>query len=93
MLSLRHKISPLARSVNTAAAQKQVEEVYLVSSARTPLGSMGGKLKKLKATELGSTAIKSCLDVANVDPSEVEEVFMGCVIQVGTAQILIFQPY
>ena len=45
MLSLRHKISPLARSVNTAAAQKQVEEVYLVSCARTPLGSMGGKLK------------------------------------------------
>ena len=45
MLSLRNNISLLARSVNTAATRKQVEEVYVVSSARTPLGSMGGKLK------------------------------------------------
>ena len=36
----------------------------------------------MKATQLGSVAIKSCLDRANVQPEAVEEVFMGCVLQV-----------
>ena len=41
-----------------------------------------GQRQKLRATELGSSAIKSCLDVGNVEASVVEEVLMGCVIQV-----------
>ena len=40
----------------------------------------------MKATELGSTAIKACLDKVNVSPASVEEVFFGCVLQAGLGQ-------
>merc|ERR1719347_2161252 len=40
----------------------------------------------LKATELGSSAIKACLSKVNVSPKAVEEVFMGCVLQSGLGQ-------
>jgi len=47
---------------------------------------MGGQLKSLRATELGTSAIKACLEKANVSPKAVEEVFMGCVLQSGLGQ-------
>lgn len=65
---------------------KQVEEVFIVSCARTPLGSMGGSLKSLTAPQLGSAAIKASLDKAGISPDKVEEVYMGCVLQGGVGQ-------
>jgi acetyl-CoA C-acetyltransferase len=63
-----------------------MKKVVIVSAVRTPLGSFMGSLSTVKATELGSTAIKAALTKASIDPSEVDEVFMGHVIQAGCGQ-------
>lgn len=63
-----------------------MKEVYIVAAVRTPLGSFGGKLSGLSATELGSIAIKGALNKAGVDPKEVEEVLMGNVLSANLGQ-------
>lgn len=63
-----------------------MKEVYIVSSVRTPLGSFGGALSSLSATQLGSIAIKGALEKAGVAASEVEEVFMGNVVSANLGQ-------
>jgi acetyl-CoA C-acetyltransferase len=60
-----------------------MEEVVLVSGARTPIGTFGGSLKDVAAAELGKTAIRCALERAGVDPAQVDDVIMGCVGQVG----------
>lgn len=62
------------------------KEVVIVSAARTPIGSFMGSLSSLSATQLGSTAIKGALDKIKLDPSQVEEVFMGNVVQANVGQ-------
>jgi len=63
-----------------------MSEVYIISAVRTPMGSFMGSLSGVAATKLGSTAIKGALDKAGVDTSEVQEVFMGNVLQAGLGQ-------
>ncbi len=63
-----------------------MKEVYIVSAARTPIGSFGGKLAGFTATQLGSFAIKGALEKAGVDAKEVQEVFMGNVVSAGLGQ-------
>ena len=63
-----------------------IKEVYIISAVRTPLGSFGGKLSGLTATELGSVAIKGALNKAGVKAEEVQEVFMGNVISANLGQ-------
>lgn len=63
-----------------------MNEVYIVSAARTPIGSFGGKLAGFTATQLGSFAIKGALEKAGVDASEVQEVYMGNVVSAGLGQ-------
>src|SRR5690606_3427011 len=58
-----------------------MKEVYIVSTARTAMGSWGGSLKDFSATQLGAIAIKGALEKINLSPSEVNEVIMGCVMQ------------
>ncbi|KAN0086789.1 Thiolase, N-terminal domain containing protein [Elaphomyces granulatus] len=61
--------------------------VYIVSSARTPLGSFLGSLSSLSATQLGSHAIKAAIERAEgIDPSDVEEVFFGNVLSANLGQ-------
>lgn len=60
--------------------------VVIVSAVRTPIGSFLGKLSSVPANKLGSIAIKGALDKINLDPSLVEEVLMGNVIQAGVGQ-------
>ena len=62
------------------------KEVVIVAAARTPIGSFMGSLSSLSATQLGSVAIKGALEKIDLDPSLVEEVFMGNVIQAGVGQ-------
>jgi len=62
------------------------KEVVIVAAARTPIGSFMGSLSSLTATQLGSAAIKGALDKIKLDPSHVQEVFMGNVIQAGVGQ-------
>lgn len=63
-----------------------MKEVYIVSAVRTPMGSWGGSLKVFSATKLGSFAIKGALQRAGVEPSAVNEVLMGCVMQANLGQ-------
>ncbi len=58
----------------------------IVSAVRTPFGRLGGGLAKTPATELGSTAIRSALERAGIEPGEVEYVLMGQVLQAGAGQ-------
>jgi acetyl-CoA C-acetyltransferase len=62
------------------------KEVYIVSAVRTPMGSLGGSLSEVPATMLGATAIKQALEKIKLDPSNVNEVFMGNVLQGGVGQ-------
>ena len=63
-----------------------MKEVYIVSAVRTPIGAWGGALKDFSATKLGAIAIKGALERAGVAASEVNEVYMGCVIQANLGQ-------
>lgn len=63
-----------------------MKEVYVISAVRTPIGSFGGSLKSLSATQLGAVAIKGALQKAGVQPSQVNDVLMGCVIQANLGQ-------
>jgi acetyl-CoA C-acetyltransferase len=63
-----------------------MKEVYIVSAVRTPIGSFGGVLKDLSATKLGALAIKAAVEKAGIDPSQINEVLMGCVIQSNLGQ-------
>jgi acetyl-CoA C-acetyltransferase len=63
-----------------------MEEVYIVSAVRTPIGSFGGSLSSLTAIELGSAAIKGALEKSGVASTEVNEVFMGNVVSANLGQ-------
>ena len=60
--------------------------VYIVSAVRTPIGSFGGVLSSLSATQLGSAAIQGALERAGVSPDKVQEVFMGNVVSANLGQ-------
>ncbi len=63
-----------------------MQEVYIISAVRTPMGSFMGGLSPLTATQLGAEAIKGALARAGVKPEEVEEVLMGNVVSAGLGQ-------
>lgn len=63
-----------------------MEEVYIISAVRTPLGSFGGSLSALSAVELGSHAIKGALARAGIAGTEVQEVYMGNVLSANLGQ-------
>ena len=65
----------------------QMPKTVILSSARTPIGKLGGGLSSLDATELGGTAIKAALERAEVAPDQVQHVVMGQVLQAGQGQI------
>lgn len=63
-----------------------MEEAYIVSAVRTPIGSFGGSLAGFTAIELGSKAIKGALEKSGVQAELVNEVFMGNVVSAGLGQ-------
>lgn len=63
-----------------------MEEIYIVSAVRTPIGSFGGSLASLSAIDLGAAAIKGALQKANVEPAQVQEVLMGNVVSANLGQ-------
>ena len=63
-----------------------MRDVYIVSAVRTPIGSFMGSLSTVPATKLGAAAIKGALAEIGLNPFEVNEVIMGCVLQAGLGQ-------
>ena len=62
------------------------KEVYIIAAVRTPMGSFGGSLKSLSATQLGAAAIRGALSKSGLSPAQVEEVLMGSVLQANLGQ-------
>jgi acetyl-CoA C-acetyltransferase len=63
-----------------------MKEVVIISAVRTPMGSFGGSLKALSATQLGAIAIKAAVARAGIKPGDVQDVLMGCVLQANLGQ-------
>lgn len=63
-----------------------MKDVVVVSAVRTPMGSFGGVLSSVSAPKLGAAAIKGALSKINLNPSLVQEVIMGNVLQANTGQ-------
>ena len=62
------------------------KEVYIISAARTPIGSFGGKLAALSATQLGGLAIREAVRRSGLTESEIQEVLMGNVLSASLGQ-------
>ena len=62
------------------------ENIVIVSARRTPIGSFQGCLSSFKATDLGSCVVKKNLEETRLNPEEVDEVIMGCVLPAGLGQ-------
>ena len=62
------------------------ESVVIVNGARTAMGGFQGVLAGVSAPELGATAIRAAVQRAGLQPSDVEEVIMGCVLPAGLKQ-------
>ena len=63
-----------------------MNEVVIVSAARTPVGNFNGAFADLTASDLGTVAIIAALDRANILPEDVSEVIMGQILTAATGQ-------
>ncbi|XP_023177658.1 acetyl-CoA acetyltransferase, mitochondrial [Drosophila hydei] len=64
----------------------KINDVVVVSAARTPIGSFQSQLAPLSATQLGATAIEAAIQRAGIAKSDVNEVIMGNVVSAGLGQ-------
>jgi acetyl-CoA C-acetyltransferase len=64
----------------------ELRDVFIVSAARTPIGSFMGSLKDIKAPELGGIAIKEALKRARIQGGDVDEAIIGNVVSAGIGQ-------
>ena len=60
-----------------------MKEIVVASAARTPIGSFGGSLQDVSAVDLGALVIKNAIERAGIRPGNVDEVYMGCILQAG----------
>ncbi|MDR0813653.1 MAG: acetyl-CoA C-acetyltransferase [Oscillospiraceae bacterium] len=63
-----------------------MSDIFLVSSARTAIGSFGGALKDVPAAKLGEIAAKSAIERAGIPADAIDEVIFGCVLTAGLGQ-------
>ncbi|RQD72084.1 MAG: acetyl-CoA C-acetyltransferase [Tindallia sp. MSAO_Bac2] len=63
-----------------------MKEVVIASAVRTAVGSYGGTLKDVSAADLGAIVIKEAVERAGIKPEQVQEVYMGCILQAGAGQ-------
>lgn len=64
----------------------ETKQAVIISAARTPTGKFQGALKGFTAPELGAIAIKEAVKRAGIDPANIDEVIMGCVVSAGLGQ-------
>ena len=63
-----------------------LEEIVILSAVRTPIGRYKGKLAAVSAVDLGAIAVKEAINRAKIETDQVEQVFMGNVLQAGNGQ-------
>lgn len=63
-----------------------MKDVFIVAAKRTPIGSFGGVFAALPATELGAVAVRGALDSIHFDPSGIDELYFGSVVQANLGQ-------
>lgn len=63
-----------------------MRDAVIVSAVRTAVGSFGGSLKDISAADLGAIVIKEAVKRAGINPAEVDEIYMGNVVQAGQGQ-------
>ncbi len=63
-----------------------MEDAVILSGVRTPIGAFLGSLAPLSAPQLGACAIREAVKRAGIEPADVDEVIMGCVLQGGIGQ-------
>src|SRR6476646_661834 len=69
-----------------SASSSEKENIVIVGAARTAMGGLLGIFQSVNAVTLGATAIKAAVERATVDPEQIDEVFMGCVLPAGLGQ-------
>ncbi len=62
------------------------DAVVIVAAKRTPLGAFQGSLNRAQSPELGAAALRACVAESGVDPHDIDEVMMGCVLPAGLGQ-------
>ena len=62
------------------------EDIVIVAAKRTPVGAFGGVLSGQKSPELGAESIRAAVSASGLNPDQVSEVFMGCVLPAGVGQ-------
>ena len=62
------------------------DPIVILSTARTPMGSMQGSLSDASATELGATAVRAAVERAGVSGDDIDRIYMGCVLPAGLGQ-------
>ncbi len=60
-----------------------METAVIIDTIRTPLGRRNGKLKEWHAVDLAAETLKAIVDRTGIDPALIDDVIMGCVMQVG----------
>jgi acetyl-CoA C-acetyltransferase len=64
----------------------QIDPIVIVGMARTPMGAFLGSFKDIPAPKLGATAIQAAVERAGLQPTDIDEVLMGCVLPAGLGQ-------
>jgi acetyl-CoA C-acetyltransferase len=62
------------------------DAIVILSAQRTPVGAFQGAFASVKATELGSAAIRGAIEASGLAPADIQEVIMGCVLPAGLGQ-------
>ena len=63
-----------------------MRQAVIISATRSAIGKFQGALKSFSATQLGAFAVRAALERARLDPHQIDEVIMGCVLSAGLGQ-------
>jgi len=73
--------------MNSGTRRETMREMVVVSAVRTPFGRFGGLLRDFSAVDLGTIAVKNVMKKIDLDPREVDELFLGVAVLSGTASV------
>ena len=63
-----------------------MQDIVILGAARTPIGSFQGALSSLSAPQLGARALQGAVERAGLEPGDLEQTYLGCVLQAGVGQ-------